>query len=163
MGLSDEASQRLASCPYALIDVGFGDLQRWRAVQQGAVHDSPRTIGTACFDPAGAPPFLRRVLMYGWHLARAHRQIARVVFGMTPAAAQYIAALTLTNLDRIAERHTHWLRPRWETHPQIWRQLLTCAGDADRGALQQATLHGLQLIAGGTLIRGAIAGTDSRA
>jgi hypothetical protein len=158
MGLDAGGCGRLAACPYALVDAGFADAQRWREVQQGAVHDLPRPTGVVCFDAAAVQPLLRRVLIYGWYLARAHRQLARIVFGMTPATAQAIAALSLQDLDRIAERHGPWLRPRWEGRPQIWRQLLACAGATDEGAMQQATLHGLQLMAGG-----ALAGHEARA
>lgn len=161
--LDEESCLRLAACPYALVDVGFGDGERWRSVQLGAVHDVARAANSTGFDIPAAQALLRQVLMYGWHLARAHRQLARIVFGMTPAVAQCVGALSLQELERIAERHSHWLRPRWETRPQVWRQLLRGAGSAGRGALQQATLHGLQLLAGGTFDRSALAGTEARA
>jgi hypothetical protein len=159
-GLDERALQRLAGCPYSLVDVGFADPERWRGVQHGAVNDLPRAAGCVCFDAGGGQILLRQVLMYGWHLARAHRQVARVVFGMTPAVAASVAALSLQELDRIADRYVHWLRPRWDSRPQIWKLLLTGAGDTGNLALQQATLHGLQLIAGDRL---AVAGTEARA
>lgn len=162
-GLDERALQRLASCPYALVDVGFNDPERWRGVQQGAVHDLPRAASCACFEPVGAQVLLRQVLMYGWHLARAHRQLARVVFGMTPAVAASVAAISLQELERIAERYAHWLRPRWDSRPQLWKQLLIGAGEAGGFAMQQATLHGLQLMAGSTLDRLAVLGTEARA
>jgi hypothetical protein len=161
--LDDESCLRLASCPYALVDVGFGDVERWRGVQQGAVHDLARVANSACFDVVVTQALLRQVLMYGWHLARAHRQLARIVFGMTPGVAHSVGTLSLQELERIAERYSHWLRPRWENRTQVWSQLLRGASGSGRAALQQATLHGLQLMAGGTLDRTGLAGTESRA
>lgn len=161
-GLDEEACGRLANCPYSLVDVGFNDGERWQRVQQGAVQDLPRAPPAVCFDAGGAQVLLRQVLVYGWHLARAHRQLARIVFGMTPPVSQCVAALSLQELERIAEHHTHWLRPRWENRGETWRQLLLSALDPAHGALQQATLHGLQLMAGSALGRTGLAGTESR-
>jgi hypothetical protein len=87
------------------------------------------------------------VLMFAWHLARANRQLARVVLGMSPGAAVHIASLRLQDLDWLAQHRPGWVRPRWEKQPRMWRHLLLAARDPDRDHLTQVSLRGLQLMA----------------
>jgi hypothetical protein len=87
----------------------------------------------------------------GWHLARANRQLARVVLGMTPLCATRIAALRLRDLDWVVEHHPGWVRPRWEHQPAVWRHLLGAARESNGVLLTQVSLRGLQLLAAGVL------------
>jgi hypothetical protein len=95
--------------------------------------------------------FLRRVLTYGWYLARSHRQLARLVLGMTPACAVRIAALRLEDLDAIVARQPGWVRLRWEGEPRVWGQLVAAARGTDDEALRRLSLRGLQLLASAVL------------
>lgn len=142
---------QLAGSPYLLADAGFDDESRWRALEQRMVHDLPQTYAEPVFVGPGAPDFIRRVLMLGWHLARANRQLARVVLGMSPGCAARIAALRLQDLDWVAQHRPGWVRPRWERQPRVWRHLLLAASDPDQARLTQASLRGLQLLAAGVL------------
>jgi hypothetical protein len=69
------ALAQLAASPYLLADAGFDDEQRWRALEQRMVHDLPRSLAEPVFVGPGANDFIRRVLVFGWHLARANRQL----------------------------------------------------------------------------------------
>ncbi len=87
-GLSREARAGLASAPYLLADAGFDNPNRWQGLARWRVEDVPREPAPNLFVGAQAPAFIRGVFVYGWHLARAHRQLARVVLGMSPGCAR---------------------------------------------------------------------------
>lgn len=154
--LAPAVRARLAGIPYLLADAGFDEETRWRSLALRMVHDLPAQLAEPAFVGAGAPDFIRRVLVFGWHMARANRQLARVVLGMSPACAERIAQLRLHDLDWLAAHRPGWVRPRWERQPRIWRHLLLAARDPDDGQLTQVSLRGLQLMATGVL--GASAG-----
>jgi hypothetical protein len=120
-------------------------------MEQRMVNDLPLSHTEPVFVGQGAGDFIRRVLMFGWHLSRANRQLARVVLGMSPGVAMRIAALRLQDLDWLALHRPGWVRPRWEMQPRIWRHLLLAARDPDRGHLTQVSLRGLQLMAANVL------------
>jgi len=145
--LGGEARARLAASPYLLADAGFDDEPRWQLLAQRMVHDLPPVQVEPVFVGPGAGDFIRRVLMFAWHLARANRQLARVVLGMTPGVATRIAALRLQDLDWLAQHRPGWVRPRWEKQPRMWRHLLLAARDPDRDQLTHVSLRGLQLMA----------------
>lgn len=147
--LSPHSRARLAASPYLLADAGFNDEVRWQAVAARSVRDLPREFTESAFAGDAARDFVRRVLVYSWHLARAHRQVARLVLGMTPACASLLASLRLRDLDWLADQQPGWVRPRWEAQPAIWRHLLVAAGEDDRLLLTQVSLRGIQLLAAG--------------
>jgi hypothetical protein len=89
---------------------------------------------------------VRRTLLLGWHLARAHPLAARVLLGMSPVTAGCIAGSRLTDLDELAEQGPGRVAPRWERQPQVWRQLLR-ASHAPTRELLWTQLRGLQLLA----------------
>lgn len=153
LGLSADASIQMAACPFLLVDAGFNDEARWRTLQESGVHDTPRDSVSSCFAGALSAGFVRRVLVYGWHLARAHAQVARVALGMSPSCARRIAALSLRDLDWVSEQQPGWVRLRWESQPVIWRQFLLAAVNSDRTALQHISLRGIQLMGAGALGR----------
>lgn len=144
--LSREARSGLAAAPYLLADAGFDDPHRWQGLARWRVEDLPREHAVQAFSGPSAAAFVRGVLVYGWHLARAHRQLARVVLGMTPACARAIGELRLTDLDWACEHRPGWVGLRWETRPQLWSQLLAAARENDRAALRRASLRGIQLL-----------------
>jgi hypothetical protein len=149
--LTQTARAQLACSPYLLVDAGFDDEQRWLPPGRRMVRDLRRDLAAPFFVGERVGDFVRRVLVFGWHLARANRQLARVVLGMTPACATQVAALQLRDLDWLAEHQPGWVRPRWERHPDIWRHLLRAAEGESDAQLAQVSLRGLQLLAGGVL------------
>ncbi len=142
---------RLAASPYLLADAAFDDESRWRCLAPRMVQDLPAQFVEPVFVGNGAGDFIRRVLVFGWHLARANRQLARVVLGMSPACADHISALRLQDLDWLAQHRPGWVRPRWERQPRIWQHLLLAARVPDGELLTQVSLRGLQLMATGVL------------
>ncbi|HMA10431.1 MAG TPA: hypothetical protein VKO83_01000 [Steroidobacteraceae bacterium] len=152
--LSPAARAQLAASPYLLVEAGFDDEARWALPARRMVQDLPTLWREPVFTGPAAEVFMRSVLVLGWHLARANRQLARVVLGMSPACAARVAALRLRDLDWVVEHHPGWVRPRWERHPRVWRHLLGAALDSDTALLTQVSLRGLQLMAAGVLSPG---------
>lgn len=153
--LPGAARERLAASPYLLVDAGFDDEARWKGLTPRQVRDLPAAHVEPVFVGSGAGDFIRRVLVLGWHLARANPGLARVVLGMSPACAGRIGQLRLHDLDLLAAHRPGLVRPRWERQPRIWRHLLLAARDPDVRRLTEVSLRGLQLMAAGVL-----AGTD---
>lgn len=149
--LSRDARQRLASCPWLLVDAGFADESRWSQLVEHRVADQPPEWRVPCLGGNRANALARRVMTYGWYLARSNRSAARIVLGMSAANIERIRALSLRELDLASECYPGWVRPRWEAQVSIWRRLLSAALGADEPALQRAGLHGIQLIAAGLL------------
>lgn len=142
--LTDEALGGLAAAPYLLADAGFDDATRWQLAARWRVADVPRDPPQGIFTQPAAATFVRGVLVYAWHLARAHRQLARVVLGMSPACARTIGELNLSDLDWVCANRPGWLSLRWEFRPRLWDSLLTAAQLGDRQALRRASLRGIQ-------------------
>ncbi|MGO9802247.1 MAG: hypothetical protein ACLPTM_15935 [Steroidobacteraceae bacterium] len=150
-GRSARSSSRrrcAAACPYLLLDAGFADGARWRLAPPGQVADAAAAGGAAAFFTVPATVEVARlVLTFGWHLARTQLAAAQLLLGMPAACAGLIGGLTLRRIHALAERHPHWLRPRWPGRPQVWRELLSAANLGEPRTLERAQMHGLTLLA----------------
>jgi hypothetical protein len=139
------ALERLAACPYLLLDAGFSQPGRWERLA-GGVMDAPAAASGYLEGPE-AVALLRRALMLGWHLARSNRIGARLVCGMSMAVAERLGSSRLQDLELLAERSAAALAPRWEQQPRVWQQLLRAACLGQSRQLRTAQLRGLQLLA----------------
>lgn len=148
--LSTQAARRLAAAPFSLFDAGFALAPRWLEVRARAVHD--QLVGEPrYFTAASASPITRRMLVYGWHLARSRPRAATLVFGATGAVVEALAACSLAALEVVAENNAGFLRPRWAHQPLFWRALLHAASEGSDGRLQELLLGGIQRLAAETL------------
>ncbi|MGB6603537.1 MAG: hypothetical protein WBE65_04520 [Steroidobacteraceae bacterium] len=149
--LEPAARRRAAACPYLLLDAGFADPQRWRRVASWHVGDAAAHGSYAAFfSVPGAIELNRLVLTYAWHLARTQGAAARLLLGMPAPCAQLIAQCSLRQMHGLAEAHPEWLRPRWAGREELWRELLAAAAAGEAGALEQAHMRGLTLLAAET-------------
>jgi hypothetical protein len=103
------------------------------------------------FDPAAARSLTRRMLVYGWHLARSRPRAACLVFGATLPAVEALAGCSLSALEAAAERNGDALRPRWPQHHAFWRELLQAAAAGADRRLHELLLGGIQRLAAETL------------
>jgi hypothetical protein len=146
--LDAAALQRLARCPYLLLDAGFAAPERWdRLNLDSGVMDGAASLGYFA-SPAGVA-LVRRTLVFAWHLARSNRMSARVLLGMTSECAERIAGSALKDLESLAELCPPWVAPRWETQSTVWRQLIQAAIDGRAVPLRRVQLRGVQLLAAG--------------
>lgn len=148
--LAPDSRQLMATCPFLLVEAGFTDELRWRRLR-GPQPVEPSRPGHGPATLALPPGFARRVLVYGWHLSRAEPSVARLALGMTPECLAQVAALGLQEIDQLCEQHPGWVRPRWETRPDVWRPLLQAVARPSEAAMQRVRLRGIQLLAGAAL------------
>jgi hypothetical protein len=149
--LPAHAVRRLSAAPFSLFDAGFASAPRWLELRTRGVHELPQRGEPAFFDARVARSITRRMLVYGWHLARSRPRAACLVFGSTIAAVESLAACSLVALEAAAERNADALRPRWPNQFGFWRSLLVAASDGTDCRLNELLLGGLQRLAAETL------------
>ena len=149
--LPSQALKRLAAAPYSLFDAGIAGSSRWLEMRAGGVHELSQCVEPAYFEPAAARSITRRMLVYGWHLARSRPRAACLVFGATSPAVESLSACSLGALDAIAERHGDRLKPRWANQQSYWRELLLAASAGADQRLTELLLGGVQRLAAETL------------
>ncbi|MBK6599824.1 MAG: hypothetical protein IPG25_18835 [Proteobacteria bacterium] len=147
------ALERIAAAPFALVDSGIAEAQRWVDGSVGGVRDAVherRAIGDAAsFEAAAGTALLRRVLIYGWHLARSRPRAARLILGAEPAAVAMLASCSLATLDAVAEVRGPELHLHWHDQPDYWLRVLSAAsavGNAPR--LADLLLVGVRRLVG---------------
>jgi hypothetical protein len=145
--LDDGARRRAAACPYLLLDAGFADPARWRALRVPHVGDGARAGYPPFFTVPGATEVARLVFTFAWHLARSQTSAARLLLGMPAMSTALIGQYTLRQIHTLAESRPEWLRPRWAARTQVWRELLLAAASGEGVILERARLRGLTLLA----------------
>ena len=142
---------RLSAAPFSLFDAGFASAPRWLEMRARGVHELPQRVEPAFFPPVMARSITRRMLVYGWHLARSRPRVACLVFGSTLAGIESLAACSLASLEAAADRNADTLRPRWSNQTRFWRQLLLAASAGADRRLHELLLGGVQRLAAETL------------
>ncbi len=130
-----------------LVDVGWADAGMWSDAIVGAINDRPPRFPAPFFTVEGAPALMRLAMTQAWHLARSEPAAARLLLGVSAANLTVIGGCTLSRLMRVAEAHSQWLRPRWESRPRIWQDLLRTACEGDSAAVERMRARSLQLLA----------------
>jgi hypothetical protein len=149
--LPAHAVRRLSGAPFSLFDAGFAFAPRWLELRSCGVHDATHRDGPAYFELAAARSITRRMLVYGWHLARSRPRAACLVFGATISAVESLAACSLAVLEAAAERNAESLRPRWANQLGFWRELLATASAGADARLHELLLGGIQRLAADTM------------
>jgi hypothetical protein len=145
--LDAAAMRRAAGSAVLLVDAGFAHGSLWSDAIVGAVNDRDAAGPDAFFTVDGAVDVMRLVVTHAWHLARTEPSAARLLLGVSAHNVMVIGGCTLSRLTHLAETRTQWLRPRWESRPRIWCELLRTAGEVENGALERLRVRGLQLLA----------------
>jgi hypothetical protein len=145
--LDADARRRAAACPYLLLDAGFSDLNRWRPAHPNQIYEPKKAPYLTFFTVDRTISVARQVLMYAWHLVRSKNVAAQSLLGMLPQCTKVLGTCSITEIDKLAERHAAWLRPRWPHRVYQWRDLLYAAASGEPDALENARMHGLQLLA----------------
>ena len=149
--MSAHAVRRLATAPFTLFDAGLGLAPRWLELRARGVHDQADRSEAGYFEVAAARSITRRMLVYGWHLARSRPRAACLVFGATLPVIESLAACSLAALEAAADRHADALRPRWAHQSGFWRELLAAASAGADTRLHELLLGGIQRLAADTL------------
>ena len=149
--LPAHAVRRLSAAPFSLFDAGFASAPRWLELRTRGVHELPQRIEPTFFPSEMARGITRRMLVYGWHLARSRPRAACLVFGSTLAGVESLAACSLVSLEAAADRNAEALRPRWSHQTSFWRELLLAASAGADRRLHELLLGGVQRLAAETL------------
>jgi len=149
--LPAHAVRRLSAAPFSLFDAGFASAPRWLELRTRGVHELPQRVEPAFFPADMARGITRRMLVYGWHLARSRPRAACLVFGSTMAGVESLAACSLVSLEAAADRNAEALRPRWSHQTSFWRALLLAASAGADRRLHELLLGGVQRLAAETL------------
>jgi hypothetical protein len=136
-----------AASAVLLVDAQFADARLWSEAIVGAVNDRPAFTPGAFFTVDGTVAVMRLVVTHAWHLARSEPTAARLLLGLSAANLAVIGGCSLSRLTHLAENRTQWLRPRWESRPRVWCNLLRTARVGDSRAVERLRIRGLQLLA----------------
>jgi hypothetical protein len=147
MSLDARSLRCAAASAVLLVDVGWADAGFWSDVIVGAINDRPPRYPAPFFTVDGAVAVMRLAMTQAWHLARSEPAAARLLLGVSVANLTVIGGCTLSRLTRVAEARIQWLRPRWESRPKIWQDLLRTARAGDSAAVERMRARGLQLLA----------------
>lgn len=140
------ARRRAAQCPFLLVDLDFRNQAWWQEAKRHAARSGTSAQQRIALPRRSVLPLARATLVLAWHTVRTDPEAARISLGLSPAVAAAIAALSIDEVDRLAERHFHRLRPRWHDRATTWRTLLRAARGGDAGAVRDFRLHGIQLL-----------------
>jgi hypothetical protein len=136
--------ERAGSCPVLLLELNFNCSEFWERMTVG-MHLSPPP---ALLTQETASPLLHEILMQVWSLSHSLPRAASLFFGMAPQVREAIGRLTGEQIDRIAQEHALYLRPRWEDRRTFWSRLLEAATGTNDEALIDVQLHCLSLLGG---------------
>jgi hypothetical protein len=140
-----ETRRLAAQRAFLLVDLEFRNAQWWRALRSNPEKHWRTPAWRGSFPRRSAIPLTRATLMLAWYGIQADMSTACVLLGMTRTVAELIAAVPLSEIDRIADRGFRYLQPRWQDHPALWRELLTLSASSPGGP-SRIDLHGLQLL-----------------
>ncbi len=142
--LPPDAQLRVAQQPFLLADMCLTKPSWWSsAISSRSLH-GPTAARSPAFSKPAAVQLGRAVIT----LLRHSTQIVGLeacLLGAHPDVLRSIGALSLTDIERLAERNYSEVRPRWENRPEFWQKLLQAqSGDARKG--RDLYLMGLQLL-----------------
>jgi hypothetical protein len=147
LNLDAKSMRCAAASAVLLVDAQFADARLWSEAVIGTVNDRPPDPSPAFFTVDGTVTIMRLVVTHAWHLARSEPAAARLLLGLSAPNLAVIGGCTLSRLTQLAESRTQWLRPRWETRTNVWRDLLRTAGTGGSGAVERLRVRSLQLLA----------------
>jgi hypothetical protein len=151
LALEAAALEQLSRAPFTLLDGGLRAAAVWLVAQPLGVRDSISYGATACFAPEVGRGLLRRLLAYGWHVARAQPRLARLLLGSDGAAVAALADCSLARLDALADARGHELSVRWSAHTEYWRRLLAAAGSGSEQKLNERLQNAVRRVAADAL------------
>ena len=142
--LNPESRLRAAHRAFLLVDIEFMNRDWWSEARRSG----SKTVGSGRqghFPKAAAVQLGRAsisLLRHSIHTLGAEASL----LGAHPGVLEIIASLSLSELDRLAERRFRDVRPRWEDRPTLWQKLIQCAASPDIRLARDLDLTGLQLL-----------------
>lgn len=143
--LTPKAIAYALNFPFLFIDLRFTESQWWRGIPlpaETAVRDGSELSQEAM---SRIRPLVRSALTLALHLARAERDTALVLLGLTPAVADLLAHRGFHELEPLTTMGCQLVRPRWADRPAVWQHLLAAGDSIPVRSGRAFVLHALQL------------------
>ena len=102
--MTPERRVRAARRTFLLVDMELGNTDLWRRFKSHPARVEPALKGRGTFPRAAAVQLARDTLILAWYGVRADCHGARLLLGLSAAVSDIIASLSLTDINRIAER-----------------------------------------------------------
>jgi hypothetical protein len=147
-GLTADDRRQIAQCGVLLVDAGFSDCQLWSEAINDTGLGAPARPSCGWLSIEHAISLAHSTLLVAWHVVRASPAIASVLLGMSSESAAAYTRFGVRDLAYIAQRHSNWMRPRWQHRPEIWGALLDLAATVPEPDAVSMTLRCLQLSGG---------------
>jgi hypothetical protein len=142
--LLPEAQLRGAQHPFLLVDMRLTRPDWWGSALSSRTLVGPALSGRPAFSKASAIGLGRGIitlLRHSTHIVG----LEACLLGAHPVVLRAIGALSLADIERVAERNFSEVRPRWENRPEFWQKVIqAAAGDARQS--RDLYLTGLQLL-----------------
>jgi hypothetical protein len=120
------ALDRVSRCPFLLVEAGFRDPARWVAARLTPSGVSA-TVVPAHTSPNRLVSLARSTMLVAWHVIQSSPLDADLLLGATPDCASVLAGFSLPQMEELAEKHSDWVRPRWEQRLDRWQLLINIA------------------------------------
>lgn len=145
LDLDDGMLTLVADCPYLLFELSTDSaFALWRCVQAGV--SLPRLPPGLCEGQTGHG-FARIVCYFAWQTAQTRPAAASLLLGLSPSGCAALRVLELPQIDELAETAAPCVSLRWGEDVLFWRRRLEAARSANRAALWDTTLAGVQRLA----------------
>ena len=102
--MTPERRARAARRTFLLVDMELGNTDLWRRFKSHPARVESALKGRGTFPRAAAIQLARDILILAWYGVRADRYGASLLLGLSAAVSDIIASLSLTDINRIAER-----------------------------------------------------------
>jgi hypothetical protein len=150
-----DVRERMAACPFALLDLRLPSGQSVPDSAPGTellseldrVEDRLPGRNGGATRPAGCVAFTQGALFTAWRLAESAPLVARIAFGLSPAAELELNETCPTRIAMLAMR-PGVVGARWPRHSQFWAMLRGAALVGSGSALQWAHCAGICLMEG---------------
>jgi len=143
--LSPKAIAYALNFPFLFIDLRFNESRWWRGIPplaETVVRDGSELSQEAM---SRIRPLVRSALTLALHLARAERDTALVLLGLTPAVTDLLAHRGFHELEALTDLGCHLVRPRWADRAAVWQHLLAAGDSLPVRSGRDFVLHALQL------------------
>lgn len=146
LALDEGAVVAVADAPYLLFDLSLEPAFQERQRRLPEEAPPPRAETGLCGTATGRS-FARLMCHFAWQTSKARPAAAALLLGVNASTCNTLRALDLLELDGIAETAGECVTLRWGNDLRFWSRRLDAARTADRAALWESTLSGVQRLA----------------
>ena len=133
--LEPDARRRVAAFPFVIVNLHFNHLEAWLQAKEGLLMSSPASTLYTGVPPRHFEDLALDTLLFARQTAREDVNVAKAMFAMTTSVASLIASLSMSQIRAIASANTSELKVRWDSDPELWRDLLLACRTGDEQPL----------------------------